>query len=421
MPGIYRKRLPEHTLFYRVFFYYFERFLREYEDRFEKEYGYFRPVIQDVVEKYLDCGNPMCGFARIRCPDCGEERLLMFSCKTRGFCPSCHAKRREEWGDWMREELLLDVPHRQVVFTVPKMLRLFFRFKRKLLNDLCLSAVRTLVKFFHTATDLELMPGVVAVIQTFGDRINFHPHIHVLVTEGGTAPDGAFHRVCRFHDEVIQEIFTHEVFSLLLRKKLIGLSLVQKILRWHHTGFNVHSKVRAASKREAERVGKYMIRPLLSLKKLFFDETAGKVRYQYSRHGSQEESMDYLEFIARVTSHIPDKGQVMVCYYGLYSNAHRGKMRKAGALSFHPPIIEGEYHIPSRGWAEMIRKVYEVDPLRCPSCGGQMRIISFIEEPKIIDRIIGHLKLTFEAERPPPPHNVQEKLLMAAEEREEYF
>ncbi len=100
---------------------------------------------------------------------------------------------------------------------------------------------------------------------------------------------------------------------------------------------------------------------------------------------------------------------------------HRGKMRKAGALSFHPPIIEGEYHVPSRGWAEMIRKVYEVDPLRCPSCGGQMRIISFIEEPKIIDRIIGHLKLTFEAERPPPPHNVQEKLLMAAEERGEYF
>ena len=40
--------------------------------------------------------------------------------------------------------------------------------------------------------------------------------------------------------------------------------------------------------------------------------------------------MDYLEFIARVTSHIPDKGQVMVRYYGLYSNAHRGKMRKAG-------------------------------------------------------------------------------------------
>ena len=144
------------------------------------------------------------------------------------------------------------------------------------------------------------MPGVVIVIQTFGDRINFHPHIHVLITEGGTAADGAFHRLCRFHDEVIQEIFTHEVFSLLLREKLIGLPLVEKILRWRHTGFNVHSKVRAQTKQEAERVGKYMIRPLLSLKRLYFDETVGKVRYQYSRHGSQEETMDYLEFISRV-------------------------------------------------------------------------------------------------------------------------
>jgi hypothetical protein len=178
----------------------------------------------------------------------------------------------------------------------------------------------------------------------------------------------------------LKKIFTHEVFSLLLREKLIGLPLLQKILGWRHTGFNVHSKVRAQTKSEAERVGKYMIRPVLSLKRLFFDEIAGKVRYQHPRHGSQKESMDYLEFIARVTSHIPDKGQVMVRYYGLYSNAHRGKISKAASALSSPPIIEEEpLFVPSKGWAEMIRKVYEVDPLLCPTCGGQMSIISFIE------------------------------------------
>ncbi len=77
--------------------------------------------------------------------------------------------------------------------------------------------------------------------------------------------------------------------------------------------------------------------------------------------------------------------------------------------------------MPSKGWAEMIRKVYEVDPLVCPSCGGRMSVISFIEEPKTIDRIIRHLELTFEAERPPPPHVVKQDLLMAAEEKGEYF
>ncbi|NIO48865.1 MAG: IS91 family transposase, partial [Candidatus Aminicenantes bacterium] len=86
----------------------------------------------------------------------------------------------------------------------------------------------------------------------------------------------------------------------------------------------------------------------------------------------------------------------MVRYYGLYSNAHRGKMRNAGGSPSHPPIIEREYHVPSRGWAEMIRKVYEIDHLLCPRCGGQMRIIAFIEDPKAIDKIIGHLKLSFQ-------------------------
>jgi len=86
--------------------------------------------------------------------------------------------------------------------------------------------VRTHVKFLHMTTGLGIIPGVVAMILTLGGRINLRPHIHVLITEGGAAPDRTFHRVCRFHDEVIQEIFTQEVFSLLARKRLIGLPLV---------------------------------------------------------------------------------------------------------------------------------------------------------------------------------------------------
>ncbi len=121
---------------YRVIFHHIDRFLKAYESSFEREYGYLRPIVEEVVDKYLDCGNPKCGFAWIKCSDCGREKLLMFSCKTRGFCPSCHAKRREEWGEWMREELILDAPHRQVVFTIPKMLRIFFRYNRSLLSSL---------------------------------------------------------------------------------------------------------------------------------------------------------------------------------------------------------------------------------------------------------------------------------------------
>ena len=71
-----------------------------------------------------------------------------------------------------------------------------------------------------------------------------------------------------------------------------------------------------------------MIRPLLSLQCLSLDEREGKVCYRYGEDAEKVERMDYLEFIARTTSHIPDKGQVTVRYYGLYANAHRGEVRK---------------------------------------------------------------------------------------------
>jgi ribosomal protein S27E len=108
MTGVYQPRHPECTVLYRVLFHYLERFLSEYESRFERDYGYFRPIIKEVVEKYLDCGNPHCGFARVRCRECGSEFLLCYSCKTRGFCPSCHAKRLEEWGEWIASSTTLN-------------------------------------------------------------------------------------------------------------------------------------------------------------------------------------------------------------------------------------------------------------------------------------------------------------------------
>jgi len=407
---------------YRVLFHYFDQFLAEYESRFEKEYGFLRPIVKEVVERYLDCGNPKCGFARIRCPSCGEERFVMFSCRSRGFCPSCHAKRIEEWGEWMREELLLDVPHRQVVFTIPKMLRIFFRYKRRLLGDLCQAAVNALLKYLQVTTGTELRAGIVASIQTFGQKINLHSHLHLLVTEGGEDPDEIFHHLAEFQDSLLAEFFSREVFALLLREELISKAVVEKISGWRHSGFSVHSKVRAETRQEAERVGKYMIRPLLSLERLSLDEREGKVCYQYGEGAEEVERMDYLEFIARVTSHIPDKGQVTVRYYGLYANAHRGKVRK-GQPDTHPFIIveKESPRVPRRGWAEMIKKVYEVDPLLCPQCQSRMHIIAFITDYAVVDRIIAHLKLTFVAERPPPPHLVSQEFLMDSEASTDYF
>ncbi|MBP7276181.1 MAG: transposase zinc-binding domain-containing protein [Kiritimatiellae bacterium] len=68
-------------------------FRQEYPRRHLDRYGPLRPVVTEVIAKFLDCGDLHQGFARVRCPDCRLEYLLAFSCTTRGFCPSCQQRR----------------------------------------------------------------------------------------------------------------------------------------------------------------------------------------------------------------------------------------------------------------------------------------------------------------------------------------
>jgi hypothetical protein len=169
-----------------------------------------------------------------------------------------------------------------------------------------------------------------------------------LVTEGVTDRAGVFHQILR-----LAEIFAREVLAMLVRKELFSPEWAERILSWRHTGFNVHSLVRTKTKPETERVGKYMIRPVLALERLSFLEPEGKVGYRWGRDTADQETMDYLEFIARVTAHIPDKGQVMVRYCGFYANAHRGKVKKAIYVPVALAMAEesGEYdqQVISRG------------------------------------------------------------------------
>ncbi|MDI6698290.1 MAG: transposase [Candidatus Saccharicenans sp.] len=153
----------------------------------------------------------------------------------------------------MRETLLLDVPHRQVVFTIPEMLRIFFRYDRKLLGEVCRCGLSSWTRYFEVVAGGALPPGVIASIQTFGDRINFHPHF--LVTEGGVGKAEVFHKIPRIDDLRLAELFAREVLAMLVGQELLSPEWAERILSWLHSGFNVHSRVRARTKVEAERVG----------------------------------------------------------------------------------------------------------------------------------------------------------------------
>ncbi|MBU2510205.1 transposase zinc-binding domain-containing protein [bacterium] len=93
------KYLPKHLLpkkssLWQILNKHYEAFERSYRKKFESQYGFFRPVIGEVVRFYLKSDHLKEGFARVRCPNRAHEFLLQFSCKVRCFCPSCQAKRK---------------------------------------------------------------------------------------------------------------------------------------------------------------------------------------------------------------------------------------------------------------------------------------------------------------------------------------
>jgi hypothetical protein len=120
---VYRPHNPQNSAYYRCVEDHFETFEQVYEERFERQYGFFRPYVRKVIYRYLDCGILHNGFARVKCGDCGHEYLLAFSCKRRHFCPSCHQKTVIEFGEWLCQEVIKAIPHRHFIFSIPKILK----------------------------------------------------------------------------------------------------------------------------------------------------------------------------------------------------------------------------------------------------------------------------------------------------------
>jgi hypothetical protein len=117
---------------------------------------------------------------------------------------------------------------------------------------------------------------------------------------------------------------------------------------------------------------------------------------------TNDERFDAEEFVARVLIQIPDPRRHLVRYYGAYSNRARGQRRKAegqlegnGSGELEEPVPPPpERAALRRRWANLIRRVYETDPLVCPRCGAEMRVIGFI---------LDHLRKRDRVSRPPPP------------------
>jgi hypothetical protein len=193
---------------------------------------------------------------------------------------------------------------------------------------------------------------------------------------------------------------------MLLRRRKIRPELIENLMGWRHSGFHVHAGPRILPRHaeSMENLARYIIRASFAQERMTYLPRESRVIYQ-SRDGNRAKTFDALEWLAAMCSHVPNKGEQMVRYYGYYSNVCRGKRKAKGEDDSLPTVLQPEEasSAPSRKeWARMIQKIYEVDPLTCPKCNGAMRILAFIEDQDVIRKILSHLGLWEKAPRPPP-------------------
>ena len=162
-----------------------------------------------------------------------------------------------------------------------------------------------------------------------------------------------------------------------------------------------------------ERLARYLLRAPLSLERLELDGSIVHYRHKRSSH-RRGEAFDAHDFLAQLLQHIPAPRLHLVRYYGHYASVARAKRRKRTEKTTMPESSEtapreampcsAERRRLRRGWAQLIRRVYEVDPLLC-SCGETMRILSLLTDPPVVRKILRHLE-SRSAERPRGPPRV---------------
>jgi len=238
------------------------------------------------------------------------------------------------------------------------------------------------------------------------------------VTEGLVLRDGTYVAGPRYDEDLeraLTETFRRLVLEALRREERLSESFLQSLLTWRHGGgFSVYARhlILAEEPARLEHMARYAVRPPVAADRVHERED-GRVLLEIPpdpRTGATALSLDPLEWIRRITNQIPDPRMHLVRYYGAYANRSRRLYREAMGEGRGSKPAETVPADPAtlprrRSWARLLKKVFEVDMI-CPRCGTRLAVVSFVQDPEVVDRILRHVreeevKLLFEARAPP--------------------
>ncbi len=222
-PVHYDRHRPEQTTLYRLVQQHAATFFAQAEDAAGADLPQF---VKDEFDAFLECGILAHGFLRLHCADCGHDKLVAFSCKRRGFCPSCGARRMAQTAAHLVDHVIPHVPVRQWVLSLPIPLRLLLAAQPKLVTPVLQVVHRVITRHLLGQAGRsvegadEADSGAVTLIQRFGSAANLNIHLHCLVLDGvyRRGADGVpeFVEVPAPTDEALQTVL-HKIITRLMK------------------------------------------------------------------------------------------------------------------------------------------------------------------------------------------------------------
>jgi ribosomal protein L37AE/L43A len=193
------------------------------------------------VEKMLTCGDR--GYRLYICPECHETETIHFGCNSR-VCTHCGKKFADKWADRIVKHTF-DVKHRHVVLTIPEHLRPYFNHDRRLLKVLMDCSIKVTSYVLKQKLKKQAVPGVIAVVHTYGKDMKFNPHVHCLVTEGGFKKDGEWVNLNVFPYSLLRKSWQYHLLTDM--KKAIPATpenskLIDGLFKEYPKGFYVRAK-----------------------------------------------------------------------------------------------------------------------------------------------------------------------------------
>ena len=209
-PVHHERHRPEQTTLYRLV----QQHVATFFEQAEAAAGAGLPqFVKDEFDAFLECGILAHGFLRLRCGDCSHDKLVAFSCKRRGFCSSCGARRMAQTATHLVDHVIPRVPVRQWVLSLPIPLRLLLAAQPKLVTPVLQVVHRAITRLLLDQAGLkadEAHSGAVTLIQRFGSAANLNIHLHCLVLDGvyrcDTEGEPVFVEVPAPTDEALQTV-----------------------------------------------------------------------------------------------------------------------------------------------------------------------------------------------------------------------